>query len=237
MRVDVITLFPEALESVLASSILGRAVREGRIEVARTNLRDFADDARGTVDDKPFGGGPGMVLMCEPMFRAVEHVRAMDERPAWVVLLTPQGRRLDQAKIRDLAGRERLLLVCGHYEGFDERIRTLADEEISIGDYVLTGGEVPALVVIDAVARLLPGVLGAEDGVREESFAPGATGGGLEYPQYTRPREFRGMGVPEVLLSGNHAAIARWRAEEALRRTRQRRGDLLGEQAEDQSHA
>jgi len=237
LRVDVITLFPEALESVLASSILGRAVREGRIEVARTNLRDFADDARGTVDDKPFGGGPGMVLMCEPMFRAVEHVRAMDERPAWVVLLTPQGRRLDQAKIRDLAGRERLLLVCGHYEGFDERIRTLADEEISIGDYVLTGGEVPALVVIDAVARLLPGVLGAEDGVREESFAPGATGGGLEYPQYTRPREFRGMGVPEVLLSGNHAAIARWRAEEALRRTRQRRGDLLGEQAEDQSHA
>ena len=237
MRVDVITLFPEALESILASSIVGRAGREGPLAVVRTNLRDFAGDARGTVDDKPFGGGPGMVLMCEPVFRAVEHVRGLDARPAWVVLLTPQGRRLDQAKVRQLAGRERLMLVCGHYEGFDERIRTLADEEISIGDYVLTGGEVPALVVIDAVARLLPGVLGAEDGAHEESFAPGATGGGLEYPQYTRPREFRGMAVPEVLLSGNHAAIARWRAEEARRRTRGRRGDLLAEPHEDETHA
>jgi len=238
VRVDVITLFPEALESVLASSIVGRAIREGPLEVVRTNLRDFAGDARGTVDDKPFGGGAGMVLMCEPVFRAVEHVQALDPRPAWVVLLTPQGRRLDQAKVRELAGRERLVLVCGHYEGFDERIRTLADEEISIGDYVLTGGEVPALVVIDAVARLLPGVLGAEESAREESFAPGgATGGGLEYPQYTRPREFRGMTVPEVLLSGNHAAIARWRAQEARRRTRGRRGDLLDEPHEDKSHA
>jgi len=226
LRVDVITLFPEAMEGPLASSILGRAVGEGRIQVVRTNLRDFAIDARGTVDEKPFGGGPGMVLMCEPVFRAVEHVRGLDDRAGRTILLTTQGRRLDQAAVRALAGRERLILVCGHYEGFDERIRTLADEEISIGDYVLTGGELPALVVIDAVARQLPGVLGAEAGPREESFAEGVTGGGLEYPQYTRPREFRGMRVPEVLLSGNHGEIARWRADQARRRTRHRRPDL-----------
>ncbi len=225
LRVDVITLMPEAMDSPLASSIVGRAVREGRVEVVRTNLRDFAIDARGTVDEKPFGGGPGMVLRCEPVFRAVEHVRGLDPRPGWVVLLTPQGRRLDQAKVRDLARRERLILVCGHYEGFDERIRTLADEELSIGDYVLTGGELPALVLIDAVVRLLPGVLGAEDGAEEDSFTD-RLGGGLEYPQYTRPREFRGMRVPEVLLSGDHAAIARWRAEQARERTRRRRPDL-----------
>jgi len=225
-RVDVITLFPEALEGMLGSSILGRAVGEGRIEVVRTNLRDFAADARGTVDDKPFGGGPGMVLMCEPVFRAVEHVRALDARPGRVVLLTPQGGRLDQAKVREFAGCDRLILVCGHYEGFDERIRTLADEELSIGDFVLTGGELPALVVIDAVARLLPGVLGAADGARDESFSGGAAGGGLEYPQYTRPRAFRGMTVPDVLVSGNHAEIARWRTEQARQRTRRRRPDL-----------
>jgi len=226
LRVDVITLFPEAMESILASSILGRAVADARLEVVRTNLRDFAVDARGTVDEKPFGGGPGMVLRCEPVFRAVEHVQGLDERPGGVVLLSPQGRRLDQQQVRDLAGRDRLILVCGHYEGFDERIRSLADAEVSIGDYVLTGGELPALVVIDAVARLVPGVLGAEESPGEESFAPGVPGGGLEYPQYTRPREYRGMGVPEVLLSGDHAAIARWRAEQARERTRRRRPDL-----------
>jgi len=226
LRVDVITLFPEAMESILASSILGRALADGRLEVVRTNLRDFAVDARGTVDEKPFGGGPGMVLRCEPVFRAVEHVQGLAPRRGWVVLLSPQGRRLGQQGVRDLAGRGRLILVCGHYEGFDERIRSLADEEISIGDYVLTGGELPALVIIEAVVRLLPGALGAEDGSREESFAPGVPGGGLEYPQYTRPREFRGMTVPEVLLSGDHAAIARWRAEQARQRTRRRRPDL-----------
>jgi len=230
-RVDVITLFPEAMEGVLASSILGRAIGERRIEVVRTNLRDFALDARGTVDDKPFGGGPGMVLMCEPVFRAVAHVQALADRPGRVILLTPQGRRLDQATVRELSGRERLILVCGHYEGFDERIRTVADEELSIGDYVLTGGELPALVLIDAMARLLPGVLGADDGARDESFSEGAMVGGLEYPQYTRPREFRGLPVPEVLLSGHHAEIARWRAEEARERTRTRRPELLDEDA------
>ena len=223
LRLDVITLFPDAFSSILASSIVGRALREGRVEVILTDLRDFAADARGTVDDKPFGGGPGMVLMCEPLFRAVEHVQRLDERPGYVVLLTPQGERLVQARVRDLSARARLILVCGHYEGFDERIRTLADAEISVGDYVLTGGEVPAMIVIDAVTRLLPGVLGAEDGTREESFSEIVAGGGLEYPQYTRPREFRGMAVPEVLLSGNHAEIARWREEQALARTRQRR--------------
>jgi tRNA (guanine37-N1)-methyltransferase len=222
-RIDVITLFPEAFASNLASSIVGRALREGRVEVVLTNLRDFAPDERGTVDDSPFGGGPGMVLMCDPVFKAVEHVQGLDARRALVVLLTPQGERLKQARVRDLASRDRLVLVCGHYEGFDERIRTLADLELSIGDYVLTGGELPAMVVIDAVSRLVPGVLGAEDGTEEESFSEGL----LEYPQYTRPREYRGVAVPEVLLSGNHAAIAKWRAEQAEERTRQRRADLI----------
>jgi len=225
LRIDVITLFPEAFRSVLESSIIGRALREGRAEVVLTNLRDFASDARGTVDDKPFGGGPGMVLMCEPVFKAVEYVQGLDPRRARVILLTPQGEPLRQPRVRELAQEGRLLLVCGHYEGFDERIRRLADLELSIGDYVLTGGELPALVVIDAVVRLIAGVLGAEDGTHEESFS----GDLLEYPQYTRPREFRGMVVPEVLLSGNHAGIARWRAEQALARTRQRRADLVGE--------
>jgi len=232
LRIDVITLFPEAFRSVLDSSILGRALREGRIEVVLMQLRDFAVDARGTVDDKPFGGGPGMILMCEPVYRAVEHVRGLDTRRATVVLLTPQGERLTQMRAADLAARERLILACGHYEGFDERIRPIADLELSIGDYVLTGGELPAMVLIDAVVRLVPGTLGAEDGTREESFAlPAARRGTglLEYPQYTRPREFRGMKAPEVLLSGNHAQIARWRAEQARTRTRRRRSDLLQE--------
>jgi len=222
-RIDVITLFPEALAGPLESSIVGRALSERRVEVVLTNLRDFAPDERGTVDDKPFGGGPGMVLMCDPVFKAVEHVRGLDDRPAMVVLLTPQGERLMQARVRDLAARERLILVCGHYEGFDERIRSVADLELSIGDYVLTGGEPAALVVIDAVTRLQPGVLGAEDGAEDESFSEA---GLLEYPQYTRPREYRGMAVPEVLVSGNHAAIARWRAEQAQDRTKRRRADL-----------
>jgi len=225
LRIDVITLFPEAFRSVLESSIIGRALREGRAEVVLTNMRDFAPDARGTVDDKPFGGGPGMVLMCDPVYKAVEYVQGLDPRRAQVILLTPQGEPLRQPRVRELAQEGRLLLVCGHYEGFDERIRRLADLELSIGDYVLTGGELPALVVIDAVVRLIAGVLGAEDGTHEESFS----GDLLEYPQYTRPREFQGMAVPEALLSGNHAEIARWRAEQALLRTRRRRADLIGE--------
>ena len=217
---------------------MGRALSEGRVEVVLTNLRDFAPDERGTVDDKPFGGGPGMVLMCDPVFKAVEHVQALDARRAMVVLLTPQGERLTQNRVCDLAGRERLILVCGHYEGFDERIRTLADLELSIGDYVLTGGELPALVVIDAVTRLQPGALGAEDGAAEESFSAGLRpdGSGLRLAgrgclsiRSTRGREYRGLAVPEVLVSGNHAAIAKWRAEQAQERTRRRRADLAGE--------
>lgn len=235
LRLDVITLFPDAFRSVLAASIVGRALREGHVEVILTNLRDFAPDARGTVDDKPFGGGPGMVLLCEPVFRAVEHVQGLDPRRGHVVLLTPQGERLTQAQVRALSARERLILVCGHYEGFDERIRTLADAEVSIGDYVLTGGELPAMVVIDAVARLVPGVLGGDDGTREESFSETVADGGLEYPQYTRPREFRGMAVPEVLLSGNHAEIALWRSQQARARTGRRRSDLLKDGASDEA--
>jgi len=220
LRFDVITLFPETFAGVLDASILGRAVRERRLEVVLTNLRDFAEDARGTVDDKPFGGGPGMVLMCRPVFTAVEHVRNLDPRPADVVLLTPQGRKFNQDDARRFAQRERVILVAGHYEGFDERIRTLADRELSIGDYVLTGGELPAMVVIDAAARLVPGVLGAENGTQEESFAQGDL---LEYPQYTRPRVFQNMAVPDVLLSGHHAEIAQWRDRQARRRTEERR--------------
>ena len=223
LRIDIVTLFPCAFAGVLDASILGRARREGRVEVVLTNLRDFAGDARGTVDDKPFGGGPGMVLMCEPIFAAVEHVRGLDERAATVVLLTPQGERLTQARVARLAEAKRLILVYGHYEGFDERIRVgLAEVEVSLGDFVLSGGEVAAMSLIDVVVRLLPGALGKEASLREESFSSGL----LEYPQYTRPREFRGMAVPEVLLSGDHAKIAGWRAEQARLRTMQRRPDL-----------
>jgi tRNA (guanine37-N1)-methyltransferase len=219
------TLFPDVFGPFLESSMLGIAVRKGVASYHLHNIRDYSLDRHHKVDDRPYGGGPGMVMRCEPVFRCYEAVRAMDPRPGRLVLLTPQGRKLDQALVRRLSGGERLILLCGHYEGFDERIRTLADLELSIGDYVLTGGELPALVVIDAVTRLLPGALGAEDGTREESFS--VAEGLLEYPQYTRPREFRGLAVPEVLLSGDHAAIAKWRAEQAEARTRQRRSDLL----------
>jgi len=224
MRIDVLTLFPEVFEPFVATSIVGRARRAGIVEFGFTNIRDFATDAHRSVDDKPFGGGPGMVLMCPPVFRAVEHAEALDERPALRILLTPQGEPFRQRTAAELARLPRLLLICGHYEGFDERIRVgLAPREISIGDYVLSGGEVAAMVVIDAVVRLLPGALGDENSTRTESFADGL----LEYPQYTRPREFRGMGVPEVLLSGDHARIAEWRRQQRLERTRQRRADLL----------
>jgi tRNA (guanine37-N1)-methyltransferase len=191
-----------------------------------TQLRDFAEDKHRSVDDKPFGGGAGMVLMCGPVFRAVDHLRTRAGAGMTTVVLTPQGERLTQAVARDLAGLDHLLLVCGHYEGFDERIRVgLGAREISIGDFVLSGGESAAMVLIDAVVRLLPGALGAEAGAEEDSFE----GGLLEHPQYTRPREFRGMEVPEVLLSGDHARIAAWKREQALARTRERRPDLLSD--------
>jgi tRNA (guanine37-N1)-methyltransferase len=223
LRIDILTLFPEMFAPVLGTSIPKRAADKGLVNYHLTNIRDFAVDAHQSVDDKPFGGGPGMVLMCQTLFDAVEAVEKQDNRAVTKVLLTPQGKLFDQKMAEDLAKKDRLLLIAGHYEGFDERIREgLSPLEISVGDYVLSGGELPAMIVIDAIVRLLPGALGAEDGAADESFADGL----LEYPQYTRPREFRGMSVPEILLSGNHAAIAKWRHEQRKIRTQQRRPDL-----------
>jgi tRNA (guanine37-N1)-methyltransferase len=210
-------------EPFLGTSIPKRAAEKGLVGYHLTNIRDFATDAHKSVDDKPFGGGPGMVLMCQTLFDAVESVERQDTDKPLRVLLTPQGRLFDQAVAQQLAGERRLLLIAGHYEGFDQRLTDgLGLMELSIGDFVLSGGELAAMVVIDAVVRLLPGALGAPDGAVDETFADGL----LEHPQYTRPREFRGMAVPEVLLGGDHAAIARWRLEQRRLRTAQRRPDL-----------
>lgn len=223
LRIDILTLFPEMFAPVLGTSIPKRAAEKGLVSYQLTNLRDFATDAHKSVDDKPFGGGPGMVMMCPVVFDAVEAIERQDPRPAMRILLSPQGRLFDQAVAEELAKQERILLIAGHYEGFDERIvEGLKPMELSVGDYVLSGGELPAMVVIDAIVRLLPGALGAEHGAADETFA----GGLLEHPQYTRPREFRGAGVPEVLLSGNHRLIANWRLEQRKIRTQQRRPDL-----------
>jgi tRNA (guanine37-N1)-methyltransferase len=223
MRIDILTLFPEMFAPFLGTSIPKRAAEKGLVEYQLTNIRDFATDAHQSVDDKPFGGGPGMVMMCQTVYDAVEAAEKQDPRRATRILLTPQGKKFDQAMAQDLATRDRLLLIAGRYEGFDERIvEGLRPIELSIGDYVLSGGELAAMVVIDAVVRLLPGVLGAEDGAADETFTDGL----IEHPQYTRPREFRGMSVPDVLLSGNHAAIAKWRLEQRKIRTRERRPDL-----------
>jgi tRNA (guanine37-N1)-methyltransferase len=223
IRIDILTLFPEMFGPVLGTSIPKRAAEKGLVSYHLTNIRDFATDGHKSVDDKPFGGGPGMVMMCQTLFDAVEHVEKQDQRPATCILLSPQGRLMDQTLVEELSRRERLLLIAGHYEGFDERIIDgLSPMQLSIGDYVLSGGELAAMVVVDAVVRLLPGALGAQDGAADESFADGL----LEYPQYTKPREFRGMKVPDVLLSGNHAAIAKWRLEQRRIRTRERRPDL-----------
>ena len=223
MKIEVLTLFPEMFAPVLGTSIPKRAAEKGLVEYQLTNIRDFATDAHKSVDDKPFGGGPGMVMMCPVLFDAVEAVEKQDARPARRILLTPQGRLLDQPLAEELAREQRLLLIAGHYEGFDQRIVDgLKPLELSIGDYVLSGGELPAMVLIDAVVRLLPGALGAEEGAADETFADGL----LEYPQYTRPREYRGMSVPEVLLSGNHKRIAEWRADQRRIRTQERRPDL-----------
>ncbi len=224
MRFDVLTLFPRVFESPLDETILKRALTAGIIEVAVHDLRDWATDRHRTVDDYPFGGGAGMVMKPEPLFAAVEAIQPLTEPRAHVVLMSPQGRRLDNQLVAELASRERLLLICGRYEGVDERVRAhLVDTEVSIGDFVVSGGELPALIVIDAVARRIPGVLGAEASLLEESFE----GGLLEYPQYTRPAEFRGWSVPDILLSGHHAEIERWRRAQRLQRTIERRADLL----------
>jgi len=221
MKIEVLTLFPAMFAGPLDESIIQRARKQGLLDLKIHNLRDWTHDRHKTVDDRPFGGGPGMLLQPEPLFEAIESLRREKTR---VILLSPAGRPFCQAVARELAQREELLLVTGHYEGFDERVReTLADDELSIGDYVLTNGALPAMVVIDAVVRLLPGVLGDDESSHDESFSHGL----LEYPQYTRPAEFRGMKVPDVLVSGHHAEIEKWRREQAKRRTKHRRPDLL----------
>jgi len=221
MKIDVLTLFPGMFSGPLDESIIKRARETGRLDLGIHYLRDYTHDRHKTVDDRPFGGGPGMLLKPEPIFEAVEALAREETR---VILLSPSGRTFNQAIARELATAEHLLLVSGHYEGFDERIREqLADDELSIGDYVLTNGGLPAMVIVDAVTRLLPGVLGDDESSLDESFSHGL----LEYPQFTRPAEFRGMKVPDVLLSGNHAEIARWRAEQARARTERQRPDLL----------
>lgn len=225
MRIDAVTIFPEVFEAHLDTSMISLARERGLADIHAHDLRKWTTDRHRQVDDTPYGGGPGMVMKPEPFFRAVDELRPPQGRRATVVLLTPQGRRLDQALAADLATHEHLILLCGRYEGFDERIRTLADVEISIGDYVLTGGELPALVVIDAVVRLLPGVLGHSDSAFEDSFATGL----LEYPQYTRPVDWNGLEVPEVLRSGDHGRVAQWRRRMAIERTARVRPDLLGD--------
>jgi tRNA (guanine37-N1)-methyltransferase len=221
IRFDVLTLFPSIFEGYLSQSLLKKAIDAGLVEIHRWDFRDWATDRHKSVDDTPYGGGPGMLIRCEPVFACVEHVQEQSAPPGQLVLLTPQGRRLDQRLVEQLARSPRLLLLCGRYEGFDERIiQGLQPLEVSIGEFICNGGEVPAMLLIDAVIRLVPGVLGDETSARYESFA---SEGLLEYPQYTRPREFRGMQVPEILLSGNHPAIARWRQEQSELRTLARR--------------
>jgi tRNA (guanine37-N1)-methyltransferase len=223
MRIDVVTLFPRMFEGVVGESILKIAQDKGLATVNLVDLRAFTTNKHKKVDAPPFGGGPGMVLMADPVFRAVEHLRAAGAEKSALVLLSPSGRTLNQAVARDLAKEPGLILLCGHYEGFDERvIEGLKPLEISIGDYVLTGGEIPAMAVLDAVVRLLPGVLGSAESLDDESFSAGS----LEYPHYTRPREYRGMKVPEVLLSGDHEEIKKWRRKMSDERTKRRRPDL-----------
>ncbi|MBW8864978.1 MAG: tRNA (guanosine(37)-N1)-methyltransferase TrmD [Verrucomicrobia bacterium] len=221
MKIDVLTLFPAMFAGPLDESIIMRARKAGLLDLKIHQLRDWTHDRHKTVDDRPFGGGPGMLMKPEPLFEAIESLKRESTK---VILLSPSGRKFNQAIARELAEQKDLLLVTGHYEGFDERVREgLADDELSIGDYVLTNGALPAMVVIDAVTRLLPGVLGDDDSSRDESFSHGL----LEYPQYTRPADFRGMKVPEVLMNGNHAEIEKWRAEQARLRTKEQRPDLL----------
>jgi len=224
MRIDILTLFPEMFESPLSYSILKRAQQAHIVDVVLTNIRDFTTDNYKKVDDKPYGGGPGMVMMPEPVFKCFEYVEKMSPEKGRVILLTPQGQKFNQAKAVELSKEKRLILISGRYEGFDERIRIGLDaEQISVGDYVLSGGELAAMIIVDAVVRLLTGALGDEDSPKDDSFSAGL----LEYPQYTRPEVFRGMKVPDILLSGDHGKIAQWRRQQALERTEKLRPDLL----------
>ena len=224
MRVDIITLFPEMVAEVFKHSILKRASEKNLIDIVVTNPRDFTYDKHHIVDDTPFGGGTGMVMKIDPIFRTVQSIK--DENfcnNTRTILLCPRGNKFDQEKAKELAQYEQIILICGHYEGIDERVQNIIDESISIGDYVLTGGEIPAMAITDAVARMIPGVLGSDNSAKEDSFFEGC----LKYPQYTRPREFNGWEVPEILISGDHAKIDRWRRKEALKVTLKIRPDLL----------
>jgi len=226
MKFDVVTIFPRMIEAGLAEGVVGRGIEKGVVDVRVHDLRAFTVDRHRTVDDVPYGGGPGMVMKVEPFVRALEAVRAERGTPAAVVLLSPQGRRFDQAEAGRLSALGHVVLLCGRYEGIDERVRDLvATEELSIGDFVVSGGETPALVVIDAVSRLVPGVVGDQESVEQDSFAQGI----LDHPHYTRPAEYAGRRVPDVLLSGHHAEVRRWRMKQALRRTLERRPDLIDE--------
>lgn len=220
MNIDILTLFPDSFQSVFNESIIKRARKKGLVTIKIHNLRKWTHDRHRTADDRPFGGGPGMVMKPEPVFEAIDGLLKSKTR---IVLLTPQGKKLDQKISKKLVKHKHLILICGHYEGVDERIRKLAHDEISIGDYILTCGELPAMVLVDSLTRLVPGVLGDKDSTVSESFENGL----LEYPQYTRPAKYRGKKVPKILLSGNHRSIADWRKKEAIKRTKKRRPDLL----------
>ena len=220
MRIDILTLFPEMFDGFLNTSIIKRARDNGNVDIRVHNFRDYSLDKHNRVDDYPYGGGAGMVLMCEPIFRAIEAIRTAD---SLVIMMSPSGEVFKQEKAIALAEKKHLILLCGHYEGFDERIRTIVDMELSIGDYVLTGGEVPAMAITDAIVRLIPGVI-TKESLDSESFNDGL----LDYPNYTRPEEFRGMRVPEVLLSGHHENIAKYRESERIKRTNEARSDLTG---------
>ncbi|MDB4733271.1 tRNA (guanosine(37)-N1)-methyltransferase TrmD [Planctomicrobium sp.] len=224
MRFDVLTLFPGLFESYLEQSLLKKAIDAQLVDVQLWNFRDWSTDKHQSVDDTPYGGGPGMLLRCEPVFDCVEAVQAEGEQPGRLIMLTPQGRKFDQPLVEELFNEQRLVMLCGRYEGFDDRIsQGLKPLEISMGDFICNGGEVPAMLIIDSVIRLIPGVLGDAASAQEDSFSEGL----LEHPQFTRPRGYRGMEVPEILLSGNHQAIKEWRIEQSKVRTRQRRKDLL----------
>ncbi|MEW5758553.1 MAG: tRNA (guanosine(37)-N1)-methyltransferase TrmD [Candidatus Omnitrophota bacterium] len=220
MKFDIITIFPKSLEPIISESILGRAQKKGIVSIKVHNLRDYTLDKHKKVDDRPFGGGPGMVFCAEPIFRAVSTLRKKNTR---VILLSASGRLFNQKEAMRLSKYRHLILICGHYEGVDERVKAIIDEEISIGDYVLTGGEIPSLVIVDAVARLIKGVVGRNESLTFESFCANL----LEYPQYTRPANFRGLKVPKILLSGDHKQIEQWRKIQSLKKTKQIRPDLL----------
>ena len=226
MRIDILTLFPEMFEGVLSASMLGRAQASGLIDIRVHNIRDYTDNKHRKADDYPFGGGAGLIMMAQPIYDCMDAV--LEGQKARRILLTPRGKTLNQTIAKKLSGEERLVLLCGHYEGVDERVMEIIDDEISIGDYVLTGGELPAMVLVDCVSRLIPGVLGSDESAADESFSENL----LEYPQYTRPANFRGMEVPEILLNGHHAKIQAWRREQAQQKTALNRPDLLTESTE-----